>query len=237
MKRLAELCARLGLPADAERKLRLLLELLATDPEAPTSVTDPGEALDVHIADSLSVLPLLGDRPAPAAIVDIGSGAGFPGLPLAVALEGATVDLLESTGRKCRFIERAVERLEQPNASAVCTRAEDWARAEGAGRYGLAAARAVAPLATLIEYASPLLREGGRLIAWKGARDPAEERRGEGAAAALAMTPVAIERVTPFAEARHRHLHVFEKHGPTPAGIPRRSGMAQKRPFGRFGAE
>jgi 16S rRNA (guanine527-N7)-methyltransferase len=232
VKRLAELCARLGLPADAERKLRLLLELLADDPEAPTSVTDPGEALDVHIADSLSVLPLLAKRPPPGAIVDIGSGAGFPGLPLAIALEGATVDLLEATGRKCRFIAHAVDRLGQPNARVACARAEDWARAEGAERYELAAARAVAPLSTLVEYASPLLQEGGNLIAWKGARDPAEERGGEAAAAALAMIPVAIERVTPFAEARHRHLHVFEKRGPTPAGIPRRSGMAQKKPFG-----
>jgi len=68
-------------------------------------------------------------------IADVGSGAGFPGLPLTVALARAEVDLVESTGKKCRFIQRAIERLGQRNARALCTRAEDWARSEGAGRY------------------------------------------------------------------------------------------------------
>jgi 16S rRNA (guanine527-N7)-methyltransferase len=232
VKRLHELCLWLELPGEAERKLALLLELLASDSSAPTSVTAPDEAVEVHLADSLSALPLLGERLSSEPLVDIGSGAGFPGLPLATALPGTAVDLVEATGRKCRFIARAIERLGLPNARAVCERAEDWARSDGAGRYGVATARALASLPTLVEYASPLLREGGRLIAWKGARDPAEERRGASAAAALAMTPILIEPVTPFPDARDRYLHVYEKIGPTPLGVPRRAGMAGKRPFG-----
>jgi 16S rRNA (guanine527-N7)-methyltransferase len=236
VKRLAELCRLFGLSAEAEHKLGLLLELLATDPAAPTSVTAPEEALDVHIADSLSALPVLGPLLAsmtgPGTIVDIGSGGGFPGLPLAVALEPVAVDLVEATGRKCRFISQAVERLDQPNARAVCMRAEDWARAEGAGRYTLALVRAVAPLATLVEYASPLLTEGGSMIAWKGARNEVEERQGASAARSLGMAPAPIHRVTPFTGARRRHLHLFEKVGPSPPGVPRRAGLARKRPFG-----
>jgi 16S rRNA (guanine527-N7)-methyltransferase len=232
VKRLRAVCAASGLDATAERRLRALLELIATDPQAPTSVTAPAEALDAHIADSLAALPLLSGRTAPLRIVDIGSGAGLPGLPLAVALEGAEVDLIESTGRKCRFLERAIARLGQPNARVVCARAEDWARGEGAARYEVAVTRAVAPLATLIEYASPLLRERGLLVAWKGARDRCEERQGTSAAPLLGMTLTAVHAVRPFATARDRHLYVFEKVGPTPGGIPRRAGVARKRPFG-----
>jgi 16S rRNA (guanine527-N7)-methyltransferase len=232
VKRLHELCLRFELPDEAERRLALLLELLASDPAAPTSVTAPDEAAEIHIADSLSALLLVDRSPASESLVDIGSGAGFPGLPLATVLPGTAVDMVEATVRKCRFIAGAIERLELPNARAVCERAEDWARSEGGGRYGLATARALASLPTLVEYASPLLREGGRLIAWKGARDPAEERQGASAAAVLAMRPVSVERVTPFPGARHRHLHVYEKTGPTPPGVPRRPGRATKRPFG-----
>jgi 16S rRNA (guanine527-N7)-methyltransferase len=232
VKRLRELCAGLDLPAEAESKLGLLLDLLATDSEAPTSVRAPRQAVDIHLADSLSALPLLRAGAPPEAIVDIGSGAGFPGLPLAVVLEDAAVDLVEATGRKCAFISRAIDRLGLQNARAVCARAEDWARVEGAGRYDVGVVRAVAPLATLVEYASPLLREGGRLVAWKGSRDEGEERRGARAGRALGMTPRAIERATPFSGAEHHHLHLFEKTGPTPVGIPRRPGMAKRKPFG-----
>jgi 16S rRNA (guanine527-N7)-methyltransferase len=233
---LPSVCERYGLPRGAQDKLRDLIELLA-DPTAPTAVTEREEAIDVHIADSLSVLPLV--RPLLTAgrqgeaIVDIGSGAGFPGLPLAVALESFPVDLIESTQRKCRFIARAIERLALANAHAVCARAEDWARGEGAGRYRVAVVRAVAPLATLVEYASPLLTQGGYLVAWKGARDDGEERRGTAAASAVGMRLHSVEPLVPFHGSRRRHLYVFEKHTPTPPGIPRRAGMARKRPLGR----
>jgi 16S rRNA (guanine527-N7)-methyltransferase len=233
VKRLRELCAHLGLPSAAERRLGLLLELLEHDPEAPTSVTDPAEAVDVHIADSLSALPLI--RPLlheSGPIVDIGSGAGLPGLPLAVVLEPVEVDLLEAAGRKCAFIERAIESLGQRNARCVCARAEDWGRGEGAGRYAAATARALAPLATLVEYASPLLRPAGVLVAWKGGRDPDEEEGGRTAAAALGMTAREILLTKPFPTARHHHLHVFEKTAATPPGFPRRPGVARKRPLG-----
>ena len=86
MKRLRELCARWDLPDGAERQLAALLLLLADDRAAPTSVREPARALDIHLADSLSGLVVLRGRPAMETIVDIGSGAGFPGIPLAVAL-------------------------------------------------------------------------------------------------------------------------------------------------------
>jgi 16S rRNA (guanine527-N7)-methyltransferase len=232
VKRLQELCAELDLPDDAEPKLATLLGLLDSDPTAPTSVTAPAEAVDVHIADSLAALPSIAEHARAGPVVDIGSGAGFPGLPLAIARPDCEFDLLESTGRKCSFLERAIERARLPNARVVCARVEDWARGQGGGRYALALVRAVGPLATLVEYASPLLHEGGLLVAWKGARDALEEAQGAAAAQALGMSPLAVVPVTPFQDARHRHLHLFEKTGPAPVSVPRRAGMASKRPFG-----
>jgi 16S rRNA (guanine527-N7)-methyltransferase len=91
-------------------------------------------------------------------------------------------------------------------------------------------ARAVGPLAVLLEYADPLLRSGGVLVAWKGARVEEEERAAAAAATRLGMDPREVRRVTPFEGAEQRHLHIYEKTGQTPPGIPRRPGMATKRP-------
>jgi 16S rRNA (guanine527-N7)-methyltransferase len=231
VKRLHALCGQWELPAPAELRLADLLRLLAEDPDAPTSVTEPARAVDVHIADSLSGLPLLRDRPSPDSIVDIGSGAGFPGLPIAVALP-IRVDLLEATGRKCAFIERAIDTLALDNAAVVCRRAEEWGAGEGRGRYGAALVRAVGSLPTLLEYGAPLLREGGLLIAWKGRRNRAEEKAGAGAAETLGLRSHAVVTADPFPGATARHLYAYQKVAPTPAGYPRRPGVARKRPLG-----
>jgi 16S rRNA (guanine527-N7)-methyltransferase len=162
----------------------------------------------------------------------VGAGAGFPGLALAIALPQARIDLIESTRRKTEVIERLARVAGIGNARALAERAESWAAGEGAGAYEAVTARAVAPLAVLLEYAAPLLCDGGVLVAWKGARDELEERGGALAAERLAMEPVSVSRVVPFAGAETRHLHVYSKVGPTPAGVPRRPGMARKRPLG-----
>jgi 16S rRNA (guanine527-N7)-methyltransferase len=93
-------------------------------------------------------------------------------------------------------------------------------------------ARAVGRLSTLAELASPLLRQGGTLVAWKGRRDADEEEELKRAAEKLAMQPGEILAVGPYAGSRHRHLHVIRKSGPTPEELPRRPGVAKKRPFG-----
>jgi 16S rRNA (guanine527-N7)-methyltransferase len=219
----------------ARAALERVLELLAHDRGAPSAVTDPDRAWQVHVADSLTGLDVVELRAA-ARIADVGSGAGFPGLPLAVALPNARVDLIEATSRKCDFIRRAIEAAGIENARVVCERAEHWAsRAPpGGGREGYEAvtARAVGRMSTLAELASPLLIEGGTLVAWKGRRDAGEEAELERAADRLGMTPVAVTWVGPYAGSRNRHLHVARKSGTTPSGLPRRPGMAKKRPFG-----
>jgi 16S rRNA (guanine527-N7)-methyltransferase len=209
-----------------------VLELLAVERASVSSVTDPERAWRVHVDDSLSglvVAPLAGAE----RIADIGSGAGFPGLPLAVALRRtAELDLIESVGRKCDFIRRAAGSAGIANVKVLQARSEELAAGAGRESYDAVTARAVGRLSTLAELASPLLRTGGVLVAWKGKRDPEEEAELERAAEGLAMRPLEILSVGPFAGSRHRHLHVMEKAGPTPAGLPRRAGMAKKRPPG-----
>ena len=183
------------------------------------------------MADSLSGLEVP-ELASADAIADVGAGAGFPGLALAIALPQARIDLIESTRRKTEVIERLAHAAGIGNARALAERAETLAAGEGGGAYDAVTARAVGPLAVLLEYAAPLLREGGVLVAWKGARDEREEQGGAHAAERLAMEPVTVSRVVPFAGAETRHLHVYSKVGPTPAGVPRRPGMARKRPLG-----
>jgi 16S rRNA (guanine527-N7)-methyltransferase len=229
---LEELCRRFGLPEAAAGAFERLLDALAAEADPHTTVADP---VDAHLADSLSGLsvPELGRA---RRIADVGSGAGFPGLALAVALPEVKIDLIESAGRKTAVAARLAQAAKLTNARALTARAEEWAKLPpqlGGGReaYDAVTARAVAPLAVLVEYAAPLLRPGGVLVAWKGARDDAEEAGGARAAERLGLEPRRVERVVPFERAENRHLHVFEKVGATPEGFPRRPGMARKRPL------
>jgi 16S rRNA (guanine527-N7)-methyltransferase len=208
-----------------------VLELLQAERASVSSVTEPGRAWKVHVADSLSGLEFEALQKA-SRIADIGSGAGFPGLVLAVALPETRVDLIESVGRKCAFIERAIEVAGIVNARVLNARSEDLAKDEAREGYDVVTARAVGRLATLAELASPLLKEAGALVAWKGKRDEEEEAQLASAASALAMEPEEIRHVGPFAGSEHRHLHLVRKVGPTPKDLPRRPGMAKKRPRG-----
>lgn len=207
-----------------------LLEGLAAEPDPPTTVRKPPEALRLHVADSLSGLEVPALREA-GQIADIGAGAGFPGLVLAGALPGAGVDLIEANGRKCAVIERLAAAAGLSNARALAVRAEEWAAGEGRGSYDAVTARAVASLAVVVEYAAPLLRLGGAVVVWRGARDAQGEASGAAAAAALGLTAGEVRRAVPFEGARDRHLHVYFKVEPTPERFPRRPGAARKRPL------
>jgi 16S rRNA (guanine527-N7)-methyltransferase len=213
--------------------VRRLLTALAAEPDPYTTVSDPEAALEVHVADSLSGLEVP-ELSSARRIADIGAGAGFPGLVLAIALPRAQVDLLESSGRKTAVIDRLIQAAELSNARSITARAEDFARTPpvlGGGReaYDAVTARAVGPLALLVEYAAPLLRPDGVLVAWKGARDPAEEASGAAAAAKVGMAVKEVVPVQPYEASENRHLHVFCKIAPTPPEFPRRAGMARKR--------
>jgi 16S rRNA (guanine527-N7)-methyltransferase len=204
---------------------------MLAEPRAPISASSVRRAREVHIADSLSALDLDPIRSAER-IADLGSGAGLPGLALAAALPDSRADLLESNARKCDFLRDAIERMALNNAAVVCERSEAWSAGRGREAYDAVTARAVGRLATVAELASPLLRDGGVLAAWKGRRSEDEEAEMARAAERLAMEPLEIRSVQPYPGSRDRHIHLLRKNGPTPNRLPRRPGMAAKRPFG-----
>jgi 16S rRNA (guanine527-N7)-methyltransferase len=225
---LEELGSRYGLSPQQLDQLTQILELLALDDFAPTSVREPSMAVDVHIADSLVALELELVREA-RQVADVGAGAGFPGLPLAVALPSAEVGLVESQARKCMFIERLEAQAGIANVEVVCARVEEWP--EGLGVHDLVLARAVAPQPVVLEYAAPLLRLGGALVDWRGQRDLAEESAGAHAAELLGLHRESVKRVQPYEGVRDHNLHVYRKERETPDRFPRRSGMARKKPL------
>jgi 16S rRNA (guanine527-N7)-methyltransferase len=226
--RLDDLCARFGLPPDAAARFAALLDLVEVEPASITSVRDSQRGVDAHVADSLVALELDVVREA-RRIADLGSGAGFPGLALAIALPDARVSLVESIARKSAFLDRTVRALHLANVTVVGARAESWP--EGRESHDLVTARALAPLGVVLEYAAPLLAVGGTAVAWKGRLDAEERADAATAAVALGMTIPDPRPVEPYAGARARYLYLSSKVRPTPSTFPRREGMARKRPI------
>lgn len=194
-----------------ERLERWLAALVATP--GLTGVAEPGEARRLHLDGSLAAAPLLDRGP----VVDVGSGGGSPGLPLAAARPDLRFDLLESSRKKCAFLRRWADEFE--NAEVVCARAEDHARGAGRDAYGTALARALAAPAVAAEWCLPLVAEGGRAVIFVG---PSADEAAVGKVAALFEAE--LERGPPG-------LLVLRKRGPTPERFPRRPGMARKRPL------
>ncbi len=228
MKRLDELAATWDLSPVAVAQIDVFLAGLAADEHAPTTVRDPKQAVEVHVADALEGLGVPALRSAKT-IADLGAGAGVPGLILAAALPEARFSLIESVGRKCAFMDRMAATMGLDNVEVVPARAETWA--DGLGGCDVVTARALAALPILVEYAAPLLADGGTLVAWKGSPEPGEEADGEYAARLLGLS--SAERIAlPARKGADRHtLYLYVKVRSTPNGYPRRAGIARKRPL------
>ena len=196
---------------DADERLRRWVAALVATPGL-TAIRDLDEAWRVHVEQSLEALPLV--QRFEGAIVDVGSGGGAPGIPLAFALPEREVTLLEANERKASFLERVAR--EFPNASVVRGRAEE----QEPERFGVAVAKALAAPPAALEWCLPLVRVGGAAILYVGgSADPTGVAR---AASALGGS-------TPEA---HPGLLLVQKVAPTPPGFPRKPGIARKRPLG-----
>lgn len=228
------LCAAHRLSSTQADSLLALLSALVEDPAAPTAIHDASLAVDQHLADSLIALDIEPLRSA-GTVADLGSGAGLPGVPLAIALPGASFSLLESQSRKCEFLSAAIAEASVQNATVVRSRAEEWT--DGLGRQDVVLARALASPPVVLEYAAPLLDVGGVLIDWRGRRKPDQERDALLATRHLGLELQEIRRVQPFQGAHDRHLHVYLKVAATPERFPRRAGIARKRPLGASNAD
>jgi 16S rRNA (guanine527-N7)-methyltransferase len=228
-RRLEVLSERYGLDDAQLAQLDAALLELQCNEQAPTTVAGTDAAIDVHLADSLTALEVGGVADA-RRIVDMGSGAGFPGLALAVALPDVEVSLIESQRRKCQFLERMAAVAKVENAHVVAMRVEEWS--EGIGHQDVVLARALAPQPVVLEYAAPLLNPGGILVDWRGRRGVEGETLARHAAAVLGLRLREIRHTEPYDGALHHHLHVYEKVAETPHRFPRRVGVARKRPLG-----
>lgn len=225
LERLSLVCERAGLGAVALASMARLTALLAFDPLAPTTIRAPDAVVERHIADSLCALDVP-ELAQATAIADIGSGAGLPGLPLATALPASRVYLVESSRRKRDFLERARRCAGATNAEIVGARVEEWN--DGLGRMDAVTARALAASEVVLEYAAPLLRQGGVLLDW---RSVGVSRSAASVAALVGMRALESRRVDPFAGARDLHINLYLKVRDTPSRFPRRAGMASKRPL------
>ncbi len=196
-----------------------------------TAITDREQVIVKHFMDSLSVARVLHST-APVSLLDIGAGAGFPGIPLKIAFPVLELTLLEATRKKVDFLNHLIARLDLRDARAVQMRAEDAGQDPAyRERYDNAIARAVADLPILLEYALPLVRVGGAFIAQKGIAVEEEIDRSSAALERLGgrvreIVPVQLPGLEP------RHLIVVDKFAPTPAGYPRRAGIPEKKPLG-----
>jgi 16S rRNA (guanine527-N7)-methyltransferase len=203
-----------------------------------TAITDPAEVVTRHFLDSLTcLLAVTPDRRTqPSRLLDIGSGAGFPGIPLAIAFPGWRVTSLEATGKKARFQQETVAALGMENVTVLTGRAEELARnPEHRGKYDLVTARAVAALPTLLEYCCPFARVGGRVIAPKKGNLEDEIAAGAKAASLLGAKLLAPVPVTIPPLADGRVLLVTVQKRACPELYPRPAGAPAKHPLGAVG--
>ncbi len=201
-----------------------------------TAITDPPEVEIKHVLDSLVAIPLIRARlgGTHGNLVDVGAGAGFPGLPLAIALQALDVTLLEATGKKVQFLNHAIDVLGIGNARAVHGRAEEIGHApELRERAEFAVARAVGRVAALCELTLPFVAVGGWALLWKTRTAAVEEvKEARGALATLGGVLEEIVDVSVPRLLEGRVCVVLRKTAHTPAGYPRRPGMPQHKPLG-----
>jgi 16S rRNA (guanine527-N7)-methyltransferase len=196
-----------------------------------TSIVNPDQVRLKHFLDSFSCMLALRGTPAKK-VIDVGSGAGFPGLPMKIILPQMQLTLVESVGKKASFCQHIVNTLGLEGVSVIQERAEVVGQQpEHREQYDWAVARAVAILPVLMEFLLPLVRVGGAVLAMKGASAPAETQTGERAISVLgghlkSLIPVALPAV-----AEERYLVVIEKIAATPSGYPRRVGVPAKKPL------
>jgi 16S rRNA (guanine527-N7)-methyltransferase len=197
-----------------------------------TSIRDPDEVQVKHFLDSLSCWLALRNAPAER-IIDLGSGAGFPGLPLKILQPGIQLSLVEAVGKKAAFLRHMVQDLGLSGVEVLNQRAEEVGQLAGHREgYDWALARALAPMPVLAEYLLPLVKLGGRALAQKGQKAADEAHEAEEAIRLLGGGTPWVERVELPGLSEERYLVQIVKVAPTPEKYPRRPGMPTKRPLG-----
>lgn len=196
-----------------------------------TAIRDTEAIRTKHFLDSFSCVLAWGANP-PHHLVDVGTGAGFPGLPLKILYPQMKLTLVESVGKKAMFCEHIVRMLNLENVNVIHARAEDIGqKSEHREQYDWAVARAVANMNILVEYLLPLLKVGGTMLAQKGESGPAEAQSAEKAMKLLGGKLQQVMPVNLPGVADDRFLVLVHKSAATPPKYPRKAGMAAKQPL------
>ena len=191
-----------------------------------TAITEDEEIKLKHFQDSLSILPYIEG----GTLVDVGTGAGFPGLPIAIERPDVFVTLVDSLEKRVKFLQCVVDTLGLPNVKCVHARAEDFGRdPEYREQFDYAAARAVASMPVLLEYCLPLLKNGGRFLAMKGAN--ASEEKFDKALDILGGRLIQKDTFTLEHSELQRCIFVVEKNRQIPSKYPRKAGIPKKKPL------
>jgi 16S rRNA (guanine527-N7)-methyltransferase len=197
-----------------------------------TRISDPEQIVVKHFLDSLSVYQALTDLTTDFSMVDVGAGAGFPGIPLKIALAEIELTLLEATVKKSTFLQHVLDLLRLARAVVLTARAEEAGQDPvHRERYDVAVARAVATIPVLAEYTLPLIRPGGLVVAQKGLHPAAEVDDAAQALRTLGGELVGIKPVQVPGLSGARHLVIIQKTGSTPKKYPRRSGVPAGKPI------
>ena len=195
-----------------------------------TSIVEPRDIVIKHFLDSLSAVRAI--PPGPIKLIDVGAGAGLPGLPIKLARPEISLTLLEATRKKCDFLKAVIGDLQLSDVKVVNARAEEAAQMDKhREQHDIAVARAVAEMPTLIEYLLPFARVGGLALAQKSKEAARETQRAAAAIAALGgqlreVLPVVVPELN-----ESRYLVIVEKVAATPAQYPRRTGVPSKKPL------
>ncbi len=233
MKRVIQQLTGLSLsPSQLSAFERFELELMDWNSRINlTAIREAEEVRTKHFVDSLSCLLVLRDPP-PNRLIDIGTGAGFPGIPLKIVLPNLRLTLVESVGKKADFCRHLVQVLKLDNVEILQARAEEMGLdPKHRERYDWAVARAVANMPILAEYLLPLVRVGGAVLAQKGESGPAEVHAAERAIKLLGGQLRKLQKVNLPGIAEDRYLVVLDKLAATPSGYPRRVGLPSKKPI------
>ncbi|NLB38335.1 MAG: 16S rRNA (guanine(527)-N(7))-methyltransferase RsmG [Clostridiales bacterium] len=187
------------------------------------------EAWRIHFADALLPLAVGELFPQGASLIDVGTGAGFPGLPIAILRQDLSIVLLDALNKRCKFLHAVIGMLELANVRVVHARAEDGARGELRGAFDIACGRAVAHLRVLAEYLLPYVKVGGHALCWKG---PAAQDEADTAQHAIHLLGGRLQSVLPIPVPDTGHqLVVIKKDWPTPDQYPRAAGTPAKKPL------
>jgi 16S rRNA (guanine527-N7)-methyltransferase len=196
-----------------------------------TAIESPEQVRIKHFLDSFTCWLVMRDTPA-LNVIDVGTGAGFPGLPLKIINPRLSLTLIESVGKKANFCNHIIRKLRLEDVQVISERAELMGQnPEHRERYDWAIARAVANMPVLMELLLPLVRVGGRALAMKGSNAPAEVQTAEQAIRLLGGKLQRLAPVTLPGVAEERYLVVIEKTAATPKGYPRRPGLPAKKPL------